>query len=77
MGEPARKALIVGFAQPHLRARSVGLYCLIRSVAIAPAAFNGGLLWQLSPSVPFLVAATIGLVGTLIFIATVDEQNVG
>jgi MFS family permease len=77
LGEPARKALIVGFAQPHLRARSVGLYYLIRSVAIAPAAFIGGLLWQLSPSVPFFVAAAIGLAGTLVFIATVDEQHAG
>jgi MFS family permease len=77
LGEPARKALIVGFAQPQLRARSVGLYYLIRSVAIAPAAFIGGLLWQLSPSVPFFVAAAIGLAGTLVFIATVDEQNAG
>jgi MFS family permease len=77
LGEPARKALIVGFAQPHLRARSVGLYYLIRSIAIAPAAFIGGLLWQLSPAVPFFVAATIGLAGTLVFIATVDEQNAG
>lgn len=42
VGEPARKALIVGFAQPHLRGRSIGLYYLIRSVAIAPAAFIGG-----------------------------------
>jgi MFS family permease len=75
LGEPARKALIVGFAQPQLRARSVGLYYLIRSVAIAPAAFVGGLLWQLSPSVPFIVAAAIGLAGTLVFIATVDEQH--
>jgi MFS family permease len=75
LGEPARKALIVGFARPHLRARSVGLYYLIRSVAIAPAAFIGGLLWQLSPSAPFFVAAAIGLAGTLVFIVTVDEQD--
>ncbi len=77
LGEPARKALIVGFAQPHLRGRSIGLYYLIRSVAIAPAAFIGGLLWQLSPAIPFFVAAAIGLAGTLVFIATVDEQHAG
>jgi MFS family permease len=77
LGEPARKALIVGLAQPHLRARSIGLYYLIRSIAIAPAAFVGGLLWRISPSVPFRVAAAIGLVGTLVFIATVDERHAG
>src|SRR6185503_18200097 len=37
MGEPARKAMIVDFAQPKLRARSVGLYYLLRSLAITPA----------------------------------------
>jgi MFS family permease len=77
LGEPARKALIVGFAQPHLRGRSIGLYYLIRSVAIAPAAFIGGLLWQLSPAIPFFVAAAIGLAGTLVFIVTVEERHAG
>src|SRR5437867_1363719 len=38
VGEPARKALIVDLAEPALRARSIGLYYLIRSLAIAPAA---------------------------------------
>jgi MFS family permease len=77
LGEPARKALIVGLAQPHLRARSVGLYYLVRSIAIAPAAFIGGLLWRTSPAVPFRVAAVIGFAGTLVFIVTVDERNAG
>jgi MFS family permease len=77
LGEPSRKALIVGLAQAHLRARSVGLYYLIRSIAIAPAAFIGGLLWQISPAVPFGVAAVIGLAGTLVFVGTVDERHAG
>jgi MFS family permease len=77
LGEPARKALIVGLAQAHLRARSVGLYYLVRSIAIAPAAFIGGLLWRISPAVPFRVAAVIGFAGTLVFIVTVDERNAG
>lgn len=75
LGEPARKALIVDLAQPHLRARTVGLYYLLRSVAIAPAAFIGGLLWKHSPAIPFYVAAAIGFAGTLVFVATVDERH--
>ena len=74
LGEPARKALIVNFAQPSLRARTVGLYYLMRSVAIAPAAFVGGMLWRIAPAVPFHVAAGIGLIGTAAFALTVDEQ---
>jgi MFS family permease len=77
IGEPARKALIVDLAEPHLRARSVGIYYLIRSVAIAPAAFVGGMLWQVRPSLPFVAAGIIGSVGTMLFAFTVDEEHAG
>src|SRR5262249_15067984 len=59
IGEPARKSLILEFVREDVRARSVGLYYLIRSVAIAPAATIGGLLWKTSPTVPFLMAGAI------------------
>jgi len=74
VGEPARKALIIDLAEPALRARVVGLYYLGRSVAIAPAAFIGGFLWRISPVVPFYVAAAIGLIGVIVFVATVNEE---
>lgn len=77
LGEPARKALIVDLAVPAVRARSVGVYYLVRSVAIAPAAFVGGLLWGISPAMPFWVAGAIGLAGVLVFAATVDEGYAG
>lgn len=73
IGEPARKAMIVDFAQQGVRARSVGLYYLVRSLSITPAAAVGGLLWKISPEVPFVVAGIIGAVGTVIFALTVDE----
>jgi hypothetical protein len=56
-------------------ARSVGLYYLVRSLAIAPAAFVGGLLWQLRPSLPFLVAGAIGLAGTSLFTLTLPARD--
>ena len=74
IGEPARKAMIVDFAQPQLRARSVGLYYLLRSLAITPAAAIGGLLWRLSPQTPFMIAGMFGVAGTFIFIATVRDR---
>jgi MFS family permease len=77
IGEPARKAMIVDFAQPKLRARSVGLYYLVRSLAITPAAAIGGLLWKLTPQTPFVVAGAFGVVGTFIFIATVRVRSAG
>lgn len=67
IGEPSRKALIVDFAPPALRARTVGLYYLVRSVAIAPAAFVGGLLWEVRPSLPFFISLVVGLIGTAVF----------
>ena len=74
IGEPARKAMIVDFAQDNVRARTVGLYYLIRSLSITPAAAIGGLLWSIAPEVPFVVAGAIGLVGTFVFAMTVEEK---
>jgi MFS family permease len=77
IGEPSRKALIVDMAQPALRARTIGLYYLIRSVAIAPAAFVGGILWERMPAAPFYVALGMGLIGTVLFTLTVREEDAG
>lgn len=74
IGEPSRKAMIVDFARDDLRARSVGLYYLIRSLSITPAAAIGGLLWKIAPQVPFVTAGIIGLVGTIVFMLTVEER---
>jgi MFS family permease len=77
IGEPARKAMIVDFAREDMRARSVGLYYLIRGLSITPAAVIGGFLWKISPQAPFMIAAAIGLLGTLIFALTVEERFAG
>jgi MFS family permease len=73
LGEPARKSLIVDFAAPAMRGRVVGLYYLCRSMAIAPAAFVGGLLWRLTPALPFYVATLLGIAGVVSFVITVEE----
>ena len=74
IGEPARKSMIVDFVQPEVCARSVGLYYLLRSLSITPAAMAGGLLWKLSPETPFVIAGVIGLAGTVVFALTVNER---
>ena len=66
--------MIVDLAHDNIRARSVGLYYLIRSLSITPAAAIGGLLWRVAPQVPFVTAGFIGLLGTLVFIMTVEER---
>ncbi|HEX6433178.1 MAG TPA: MFS transporter [Gemmatimonadales bacterium] len=75
MGEPARKALIVDLAPPDLRARSVGLYYLVRSLSIAPAAVIGGVLWRSRPELPFLLAGLFGLLGTAVFALTTGRGD--
>ena len=77
IGEPSRKAMIVDFAQHNLRARTVGLYYLVRSLSITPASAIGGLLWRIRPQTPFIVAGIIGIVGTLLFATTVTENDAG
>ena len=77
IGEPSRKAMIVDFAEAHLRARSVGLYYLVRSLSITPAAAIGGLLWKLAPQTPFITAGIVGIIGTIVFAATVEERYAG
>ena len=67
--------MIVDFARDDLRARSVGLYYLVRSLSITPAAAIGGLLWKISPTGSrSSVAGVIGLIGTLVFTLTVEEK---
>jgi MFS family permease len=75
IGEPARKALILDFVRPELRARSVGLYYLVRGLAIAPAAWTGGVLWHTSPVLPFYIASAIGFCGVITFNLTVEAKH--
>jgi MFS family permease len=74
IGEPSRKAMIVDSAEPEVRGRTVGLYYLVRGLSVTPAAVIGGLLWRVSPATPFFVAGVIGLAGTALFVATVEER---
>ncbi len=52
-----------------------GLYYLVRSLTITPAASLGGLPWMLAAQTPFIVAGIIGIIGTIVFAATVEEQD--
>jgi MFS family permease len=66
-GEPSRKSMIVDFAAPSMRARTVGLYYLLRSVTIAPSAMIGAALWARNPAMPFYAAFAVGMVGAVVF----------
>lgn len=66
-GEPTRKALIMELAPENCKAGVFGLYYLIRDVFVSIAAFGGAFLWNISPSVNFLIAFLFGVIGTLGF----------
>jgi predicted MFS family arabinose efflux permease len=68
IGEPARKALITTHIAEGVRARGVGLYWGLRSVAICPAALAGAALWvAFGPEVVFVTAFAAGVVGAGVF----------
>jgi MFS family permease len=66
-GEPARKALIIGEAVPELRARTYGVYYLIRDCTVTSGSFLGAWLWSVNPEANFLGAAICGALGTIWF----------
>lgn len=47
-GEPTRKALIMDLAPEGKKARTFGVYYLLRDVVVSLAAFGGALLWDAS-----------------------------
>ena len=75
-GEPARKATIVDLADPACRGRTTGLYYLVRSLAITPAALAGGALWSVTPALPFVIASAFGFLGALVFALSVPASDV-
>lgn len=66
-GEPARKALIVDMAADTHRGRVVGIYYLIRGLAVIPAPIIGAVLWQRGYQWPFIFAGLISLFGLGLF----------
>jgi hypothetical protein len=69
-GEPARKSLIVQYSPAHARAATVGAYYLIRDSVVTVGSFLGAALWGLGPQVNFLTAGGIGVLATVVYVAT-------
>jgi MFS family permease len=67
-GEPTRKAMIMDLSVKNAEARSFGLYYFVRDFIVSFAAFAGGFLWKISPSVNLFTAFAAGVIGTLYFV---------
>jgi MFS family permease len=69
-GDSPRKALIVGYARPEMRGRTVGAYYLIRDTFVSAGSLLGAWLWHFGPSVNFWGATALGAAGTAVYCAT-------
>src|SRR6185295_2747188 len=65
-GEPARNAVVVDLAAAGARGRAVGLYYLVRGLAVFPAPLVGGWLWTLDRRLPLYTAFAVGVAGFLV-----------
>lgn len=77
IGEPARKALIVDLAAETARGRVVGMYYLVRGLAVFPASLVGGWLWTVSPAAPFYFATAMGVMGIVLYAGTEPAHSPG
>ncbi len=69
-GEPARKALILGYAAEGAKGQAVGAYYLIRDTVVTAGAFLGAVLWRIGPQWNFWGAAAVGAFGTIFYWST-------
>ena len=74
-GEPARKALIIGYSDPAIRGRSVGAYYLIRDTVVTSGSFLGAALWNAGPNFNFWTATALGAAGTIVYALTMPRHK--
>ena len=74
-GDTSRKALIIGYCDPARCGQMVGAYYLVRDLIVSAAAILGAYLWKQSAELNFLVAAALGIAGTIFYIKTIRDQR--
>jgi len=74
-GDTSRKALIIGYCDPARCGQMIGAYYLVRDVIVSFGALLGAYLWKQNPKVNFLVAAGLGIAGTIFYIKTIRDQR--
>jgi len=74
-GDTSRKALIIGYCDPARCGQMVGAYYLVRDLIVSTAAILGAYLWKQNAELNFLVAAGLGIAGTIFYIKTIRDQR--
>ena len=75
-GDTSRKALIIGYCDPGRCGQMIGAYYLVRDLIVSAAAILGAYLWKQGAALNFLIAAALGIVGTIFYIKTSRDQRV-
>src|SRR5262249_47357836 len=72
-GDTSRKALIIGYCDPGRYGQTIGTYYLVRDMIVSAAAILGAYLWSQGAALNFMVAAALGIAGTIFYIKTVRD----
>ncbi len=74
-GDTSRKALIIGYCDPARCGQMIGAYYLVRDLIVSFGAIVGAYFWALGAEPNFLVAAGLGIAGTIYYIKTIRDQR--
>ena len=74
-GDTSRKALIIGYCDPHRCGQTVGAYYLVRDLIVSVGAILGAYLWKAGPALNFLGAAALGVAGTIFYLRTIRQNR--
>jgi MFS family permease len=74
-GDASRKALIIGYSDTARRGQMVGTYYLVRDLIVSTGAILGAYLWKLGPGLNFVVAAALGVAGTIFYVNTIRRSR--
>ncbi len=61
-----QRALAADFADPNRRAAQIGVYHAVIGIALLPASLIAGLLYDIRPSFPFFLGASIALISAML-----------
>jgi MFS family permease len=74
-GDSPRKALIVSYARPEMRGRTIGAYYLIRDTFVSAGSLLGAWLWEMGPLANFWTAAALGAAGTAVYCLSLRSRT--
>lgn len=76
-GDTSRKALIIGYCDRQRRGQMIGAYYLVRDLIVSTGALLGALLWKFGPAANFITATSLGAIGTIYYLFTLQRETAG